>query len=88
MLNLVAFKCKSNLCVTTQTRKLQLTQHLLVIEVMSLAMHLVLQSKVESDVLHYFFSEGPCAGFIFLLLDVLDHIWEPHRQSVVAAKCF
>lgn len=51
-------------------------------------MHLVLQGEVESDVLHPLIGEGLCAGFIFLLLDVFDHIREPHRQAVVAAKVF
>lgn len=59
---------------------------LLVVEVVSLAMHLVLQGEVEGDVLHPLVGEGLCAGFIFLLLDVFDHIWEPHRQAVVAAE--
>lgn len=61
---------------------------LLVVEVVSLAMHLVLQGEVESDVLHPLVGEGLCAGVIFLLLDVLDHIREPHGQAVVAAKVF
>lgn len=65
-----------------------LSKLLLVIEVVSLAMHLVLQGEVESDVLHPLIGEGLCAGFIFLLLDVFDHIREPHRQAVVAAKVF
>lgn len=49
-------------------------------------MHLVFQGEVKSDMLHSFLSEGLCAGFIFLLLDVLDHVWEPHRQAIVAAR--
>lgn len=61
---------------------------LLVVEVVSLAMHLVLQGEVEGDVLHPLIREGLGARFIFLLLDVLDHVWEPHRQAVVAAKVF
>lgn len=61
---------------------------LLVVEVVSLAMHLVLQGEVESDVLHPLIGEGLCVGFIFLLLDIFDHIREPHRQAVVAAKVF
>ena len=65
---------------------MELTELLLVVEVVSLAMHLVLQGEVESDVLHLLLGEGFCAGFILLLLDVLDHVWEPHRQPVVAAK--
>lgn len=59
---------------------------LLVVEVVSLAMHLVLQGEVEGDVLHPLVGEGLCAGFVFLLLDVFDHIWEPHRQAIVAAE--
>lgn len=58
----------------------------LVVEVVSLTMHLVFQGEVESDVLHSFFSEGSCLCFIFLFLDVLDHVWEPHSQAVIAAK--
>lgn len=49
-------------------------------------MHLVFQGEVKSGMLHSFLSEDLCAGFIFLLLDVLDHVWEPHRQAVVAAR--
>lgn len=48
-------------------------------------MHLVFQGKVKSDMLHSFLTEGLCAWLIFLLLDVLDHVREPHRQTVVAA---
>lgn len=65
---------------------LKIRELLLVVEVMSLAMHLVFQGEVESDMLHSFLREGHCAGLIFLLLDVLDHVWEPHCQAVVAAR--
>lgn len=60
--------------------------NLLVVEVVSLAMHLVFQGEVKRLVLHSLLGEGLCARFIFLLLDVLDHVWEPHRQTIVAAK--
>lgn len=59
---------------------------LLVVEVVSLAMHLVLQGEVEGDVLHPLLGEGLGARLVLLLLDVLDHVWEPHRQTIVAAK--
>lgn len=59
---------------------------LLVVEVVSLAMHLVLQGEVEGDVLHPLLGEGLGARLVLLLLDVLDHVGEPHRQAVVAAK--
>lgn len=49
-------------------------------------MHLVFQSEVKSDMFHSFFSEGLCLCFIFLFLNVLDHVWEPHSQAVIAAK--
>lgn len=63
-----------------------LMELLLVIEVVSLAMHLVFQGEVESPVLHSLLREDLGAGLVVLLLDVLDHVWEPHRQAVVAAK--
>jgi len=59
---------------------------LLVIEIVSLAMHLVFQGEVKSDVLHSLLSEGLCARLVFLLLDVLDHVREPDRQAVIAAR--
>lgn len=65
---------------------LQKGELLLVVEEMSLAMHLVFQGEVESDMFHSFIREGLCVGLIFLLLDVLDHVWEPHCQAVVAAR--
>lgn len=49
-------------------------------------MHLVLQGEVEGDVLHPLLGEGLGAGLVLLLLDVLDHVREPHRQAVVAAR--
>lgn len=55
-----------------------LKQKLLVVEVVSLAMHLVFQGEVKRDVLHSLLSEGLRARFIFLLLDVLDHVRKPH----------
>lgn len=67
-------------------KKLQLTKLLLIIEVVSLAMHLVFQGEVKRDMLHSLLTESLSARFIFLLLDVFDHVREPHRQSVVAAK--
>lgn len=66
--------------------ELQLKNFLLVIEVVSLAMHLVFQCEVKGDMLHSFFTEDSCLCFIFLFLDVLDHVWEPHSQAVIAAK--
>lgn len=49
-------------------------------------MHLVLQGEVEGDVLHPLLGEGLGARLVLLLLDVLDHVREPHRQAVVAVK--
>lgn len=68
--------------------KLQLTKLLLIIEVVSLAMHLVFQGEVKRDMLHSFLTESLSARFIFLLLDVLDHVREPHRQTIVAEKVY
>ena len=47
-------------------------------------MDLVLQGEVEGDMLHAFLGEGLGARRILLLLEVLDHVWEPHRQAVIA----
>lgn len=58
---------------------------LLVVEVVALAVHLVFQGEVEGDVLHPLLGEGLGARLVLLLLDVLDHVREPHRQAVVAA---
>lgn len=53
---------------------------------MALAVHLVFQGEVEGDVLHPLPGEGLGARLVLLLLDVLDHVREPHRQAVVAAE--
>lgn len=49
-------------------------------------MHLVLQGEVEGDVLHPLPGQGLGARLVLLLLDVLDHVREPHCQAVVAVK--
>lgn len=49
-------------------------------------MHLVFQGEVKSDMLHSLLGEGLCARLVLLLLDVLDHVWEPHCQTIVAAE--
>lgn len=85
LLDLAAFKRKS-VQNKNECKKLQLTKLLLIIEVVSLAMHLVFQGEVKRDMLHSLLTESLSARFIFLLLDVFDHVREPHRQSVVAAK--
>lgn len=62
------------------------TSVLLVVKVVALTVHLVLQGEVEGDVLHPLLGEGLGARLVLLLLDVLDHVGEPHRQAVVAAR--
>lgn len=63
-----------------------MTSVLLVVEVVALAVHLVFQGEVEGDVLHPLLGEGLGTRLVLLLLDVLDHVGEPHRQAVVAAR--
>lgn len=58
------------------------------VEVVSFTVHLVFQGEVKRDVVHSLLGEGLCARLVFLFLDVLDHVWEPHRQAVVAARFF
>lgn len=53
---------------------------------MALAVHLVFQGEVEGDVLYPLLGEGLGARLVLLLLDVLDHVREPHRQAIVAAR--
>ena len=47
-------------------------------------MHLVLQSEIESDMLHLLLDEDFGACGVLLLLKVLDHVREPHSQPIVA----
>lgn len=56
----------------------------LVVEVLSLAVDLVFQGEVKGDVLHFLLDESLGARGVLLLLQVLDHVGEPHRQTVVA----
>lgn len=56
---------------------------LLVVEVLSVAVHLVLQGEVEGDVLHLLLDEDLGARGVLLLLEILDHVREPHRQPIV-----
>lgn len=58
----------------------------LVIDVLSLFMDLVLQGEVESEVFHLLPVEKLHLRLILLILQVLDHVRKPHRQSVVTAK--
>lgn len=56
----------------------------LVIEVFSLTVDLVLQGEVEGHMLHFLLDEDFGARGVLLLLQVLDHVGEPHGQAVVA----
>lgn len=58
----------------------------LVVEVLALAVDLVLQGEVEGDVLHLLLDEDLGARGVLLLLQVLDHVGEPHGQTVVAVR--
>lgn len=58
----------------------------LVVEVLALAVDLILQGEVEGDVLHFLLDEDLGARGILLLLQVLDHVGEPHGQTVVAGR--
>lgn len=49
-------------------------------------MDLVLQGEVEGHVLHFLLDEDPSAWVVLLLLEVFDHVREPHGQTVVAEK--
>lgn len=57
---------------------------LLGVEVLSLTMDLVLQGEVEGHVLHFLLDEDLSARVVLLLLQVFDHVREPHGQAVVA----
>lgn len=48
-------------------------------------MYLVFQGEVEGNMLDSLLREGLGSRVILLLLDVLDHVGEPHRQTVIAA---
>lgn len=49
-------------------------------------MDLVLQSEVEGQVLHFLLNEDFSAWVVLLLLEVFDHVREPHGQAIVAKK--
>lgn len=49
-------------------------------------MDLVLQGEVEGHVLHFLLDEDLSARVVLLLLQVFDHVREPHSQAVVAEK--
>lgn len=58
----------------------------LVVEVLSLAVDLVFQGEVKGDVFHFLLDESLGARGVLLLLQVLDHVGEPHCQTVVAGR--
>lgn len=47
-------------------------------------MDLVFQGEVKGDVFYFLLDENLGAGGVLLLLQVLDHVGEPHCQAVVA----
>jgi hypothetical protein len=53
-------------------------------DIFSLFVDLVDQGEVEVESLHSFSMEEFHLGLVLLILHVLDHVREPHRQSVVA----
>lgn len=60
--------------------------HSLVVEVLPLTVDLVLQGEVEGHVFDFLLHKDLGAGCVLLLLQVLDHVREPHRQTVVAER--
>lgn len=48
-------------------------------------MNLVFQGEVKGDVLHSLLDENLGTRRVLLLLQVLDHVGEPHSQTVVAS---
>lgn len=57
----------------------------LVVEILPLAVDLVLQGEVKGDVFHLLLDEDLGARGVLLLLQVFDHVGEPHGQTIVAA---
>lgn len=58
--------------------------HIRVVEELAIAVNLVLQGEIESDMFHLLLDEDFGTGGVLLLLKVLDHVREPHSQTVVA----
>lgn len=54
--------------------------------VLPLAVDLIDQGEVEVETLHSFPVEHSYFGLVLLVLHVLDHVWEPHAQSVVTEE--
>lgn len=53
-------------------------------DVLSLAVDLIDQRKVEVETFNSFAVEHSDLGLIFLILHVLDHVREPNSQPMVA----
>lgn len=51
-----------------------------------MTMDLVLQGEVKGHVFHFLLDEDLSAWVVLLLLEVFDHVREPHSQAVVAEK--
>lgn len=47
-------------------------------------MDLVFQSEVKGDMVYFLLNKNLGARSVLLLLQVLDHVREPHCQTVVA----
>lgn len=57
--------------------------YILVIDVFSLSVDLILQGEVEVEAFNSLSMEHLDFGLILLLLQVFDHVREPHTQSIV-----
>lgn len=57
--------------------------YILVIDVFSLSVDLILQGEVEVEAFYSLSVEHLDFGLILLLLQVFDHVREPHTQSIV-----
>lgn len=49
-------------------------------------MNLVFQGEVKGDVFYLLLDKNLGARGVLLLLQVFDHVGEPHRQTIVAGR--
>lgn len=59
-------------------------RHILVVEEHAIAVNLVLQGEIENDIIHLLLVEDFGTGGVLLFLKVLNHVREPHSQTIVA----
>ena len=70
----------------TQAQGKPVVAHLLIVHKLPMLVDLVFHGKVDRGAMHVLTKKHLHFRVIFFILEIADHVGEPHRQAVVTAR--